>query len=90
MTSRKGRTRLSASLGALAAVCMATTPFSVDAAEGKSLWPVYESALKGAKYVDLTHTITPNIPVWAGFADSTFAPARAGSDTEGFAKKGDV
>jgi len=28
--------------------------------------------------------------VWAGFADSTFAPARAGSDTEGFAKKGDV
>jgi kynurenine formamidase len=46
--------------------------------------------LKGAKYVDLTHTITPTIPVWAGFADSTFAPARAGLDTEGFAKKGDV
>jgi len=90
MTSRKGRTRLSASLGALVAVWMAATPFSVDPAEGKSLWPVYEQALKGAKYVDLTHTITPNIPVWAGFADSTFAPARAGSDTEGFAKKGDV
>jgi kynurenine formamidase len=36
--------------------------------------------LKGAKYVDLTHTITPNIPVWA----------KAGSDIEGFAKKGDV
>ncbi|HEX6830288.1 MAG TPA: cyclase family protein [Methyloceanibacter sp.] len=65
-------------------------PFVSDAAEGKSLWPVYEQTLKGAKYVDLTHTITPNIPVWAGFADSTFAPARAGSDTEGFAKKGDV
>ena len=65
-------------------------PFNSEAAEGKSLWPVYEQALKGAKYVDLTHMITPNIPVWAGFADSTFAPARAGSDTEGFAKKGDV
>ena len=52
------------------------------------LWRVYENSLKGAKYVDLTHTITPNIPVWAGFADSTFAPARAGSDIEGFAKKG--
>jgi kynurenine formamidase len=64
--------------------------FHVGAAEGKSLWPVYESALKGAKYVDLTHTIKPNIPVWAGFAESTFAPARAGSDIEGFAKKGDV
>jgi hypothetical protein len=63
MTSRKGRTRLSASLGALVAVWMAATPFSVDPAEGKSLWPVYEQALKGAKYVDLTHTITPNIPV---------------------------
>ena len=59
-------------------------PFVSDAAEGKSLWPVYEQALKGAI------TITPTIPVWAGFADSTFAPARAGSDTEGFAKKGDV
>ena len=37
MTSRKGRTRLSASLGALVAVWMAATPFSVDPAEGKSL-----------------------------------------------------
>jgi hypothetical protein len=90
MTSSKARTWLIAWLGAVVAVCMATAPLSVDAAEGKSLWPVYEQALKGAKYVDLTHTITPNIPVWAGFADSTFAPARAGSDTEGFAKKGDV
>jgi kynurenine formamidase len=90
MTSSKARTWLMAWLGALAVVCTAATPFSLDAAEGKSLWPVYEQALKGAKYVDLTHTITPNIPVWAGFADSTFAPARAGSDTEGFAKKGDV
>ena len=40
-------------------------------------------ALKGAKYVDLTHTITPKIPVWAGFAESSFAPARAGADIEG-------
>ncbi|HZP09895.1 MAG TPA: cyclase family protein [Methyloceanibacter sp.] len=60
------------------------------AEDGKGLWSVYEQALKGAKYVDLTHTITPNIPVWAGFADSTFAPAKAGSDTEGFATKGEV
>ena len=45
-------------------------------------------ALKGAKYVDLTHTITPNIPVWAGFADSTFAPARAGSGHRGIRQEG--
>ncbi len=62
----------------------------VAQAETKGLWAVYDSALKGAKYVDLTHTITPTIPVWAGFAASTFAPAKAGSDTEGYAKKGDV
>lgn len=40
-----------------------------------SLWQTYESTLKAAKYVDLTHTITPSIPVWAGFGPSSFAPA---------------
>ena len=40
-----------------------------------SLWPIYDHALKGAKYVDLTHTITPTIPVWHGFGPSKFAPA---------------
>jgi hypothetical protein len=39
------------------------------------LWSVYEAQLKGAKYVDLTHTITPAIPVWAGFGPSQFSPA---------------
>ena len=39
------------------------------------LWRMYESVLKSAKYVDLTHTITPSIPVWAGFGASTFGPA---------------
>jgi len=38
------------------------------------LWFVYETHLKGAKYVDLTHTITPAIPVWAGFGPSRFSP----------------
>ncbi len=38
-----------------------------------SLWDVYARYFKGAKYVDLTHTITPQIPVWAGFAQSTFS-----------------
>jgi kynurenine formamidase len=39
------------------------------------LWQVYESSLKGAKYVDLTHAITPAIPVWEGFGPSKFGPA---------------
>ena len=39
-----------------------------------SLWPVYEQTLKGARYIDLTHTIGPNIPVWYGFGPSKFMP----------------
>jgi kynurenine formamidase len=41
-----------------------------------SLWALYDAQLRQAKYVDLTHTITPSIPVWAGFGPSLFAPAK--------------
>lgn len=37
-----------------------------------SLWSVYQNSLKQAKYVDLTHTITPSTPVWHGFGPSRF------------------
>ncbi len=39
------------------------------------LWPIYARWLKNAKYIDLTHTLTPSIPVWKGFGPSTFGPA---------------
>jgi kynurenine formamidase len=39
------------------------------------LWSVYDQSLKTAKYIDLTHTITPTIPVWKGFGPSRFKPA---------------
>jgi kynurenine formamidase len=39
------------------------------------LWQVYERSLKTAKYIDLTHTITPTIPVWKGFGPSRFQPS---------------
>jgi kynurenine formamidase len=61
-----------------------------SAAAEQGLWAVYEQSLKGAKYVDLTHTITPKIPVWAGFSQSKFAPAKAGKDIEGYAVEGEV
>lgn len=83
------RTLLVLSAGTLA-LCAGALPVSVRAAEEPGLWSVYDSALKRAKYVDLTHTITPTIPVWAGFAGSTFSPAKAGSDVEGLARKGDT
>ena len=44
-----------------------------DIVEPHGLWDVYARYLKPAKYVDLTHTITPSIPVWAGFAPARFA-----------------
>jgi kynurenine formamidase len=42
--------------------------------EDLGLWRIYDQNLKGAKYIDLTHTVTPSIPVWKGFAPSKFAP----------------
>jgi kynurenine formamidase len=39
------------------------------------LWKTYTSVLKRARYVDLTHTITPNMPVWKGFGPAKFEPA---------------
>jgi len=36
------------------------------------LWSVYEQSLKNAKHIDLTHTLTPSIPVWKGFGPSKF------------------
>jgi kynurenine formamidase len=51
--------------------------YDVTVAQSRSmpLWDVYQQSLKQAKYVDLTHAIAPNIPVWSGFASSKFAPA---------------
>ena len=68
----------------LASVCaLAVVLTSVGAASAgrkhhhpQSLWGLYEQTLREAKYVDLTHTITPSIPVWAGFGPSLFAPAK--------------
>ena len=48
-------------------IARAQSPASV------SLWTTYEQSLKSAKYVDLTHTITPSIPIWHGFAQPRFS-----------------
>jgi kynurenine formamidase len=56
----------------IVAVCYAPVTLVAQAAPG--LWQVYDSALKDAKYVDLTHTLTPSIPVWKGFGPSKFGP----------------
>src|SRR3954453_3537979 len=38
------------------------------------LGKTYATVLKRARYVDLTHTITPNMPVWKGFGPAKFEP----------------
>ena len=43
-------------------------------AKGPGLWQVYDDALSKARYIDLTHAITPNMPVWKGFGPATFSP----------------
>ena len=69
----------------LAAVALAAGAYTVGAhqhvdrataaqAPKVDLWQVYTQQLKRARYVDLTHTITPNMPVWKGFGPAKFEP----------------
>jgi kynurenine formamidase len=60
---------------AILAALLGLLPAGLTAQENNphSLWDVYAIYFKNAKYVDLTHTITPQIPVWAGFASPTFS-----------------
>jgi kynurenine formamidase len=68
---------LSASLACLCACSRTSSPDGTQHGSdgGPALWRVYHDALAGAKYVDLTHTITPSIPVWPGFGHATFGPS---------------
>jgi kynurenine formamidase len=60
----------------LVALAIAIVSFSANAAQPTvpPLWQVYQQSFEKAKYVDLTHTITPSIPVWSGFGASKFKP----------------
>src|SRR5882672_10808116 len=42
------------------------------------LWDFYNSVLKTAKYIDLTHAIAPGGPIGEGFADFKVGPTLAG------------
>jgi kynurenine formamidase len=63
---------LRAGLAALAVLAVVAAP---AAAKQPGLWKVYNRSLSHARYVDLTHEITPNMPVWKGFGPATFAPS---------------
>jgi hypothetical protein len=61
MASGKSGNRLVLSMACIlvsGAICVSSPSMAADSVD---LWQVYETALKSAKYVDLTHTITPRI-----------------------------
>ena len=72
-----GVTALVAFLAAAGAVV--TSLVSGDEANAKNgragLWQVYDQTLAHARYIDLTHSITPGMPVWKGFGPATFSPS---------------
>jgi kynurenine formamidase len=60
--------------GLLAAALVVGAQAGPAHAKKTDLWTVYDKVLSKSRYIDLTHTITPNMPVWKGFGPATFKP----------------
>ena len=66
------RSRIMATAVGLAAAVLALP--AMAGAQAGDLWKVYDRTLSKAKYIDLTHTLTPGAPVWSGFGPAQFKP----------------
>lgn len=77
-------------LGLLAALLGLGVAAAPLAAEDLSLWKVYETSLRQARYIDLTHAFQPVQPVWPGFATADFEAAKAARTIPGFVEAGEV
>jgi kynurenine formamidase len=68
---------VAASAATVAAVALVAATAGAAHAKTRStgLWQVYEQTLSKARYIDLTHDITPGIPVWKGFGPGKFTAA---------------
>ena len=64
--------RIRAALWAAAALAL-VVPATAHAKQS-DLWKAYTQTLSQARYIDLTHTLTPQQPVWKGFGPATFSP----------------
>lgn len=65
--------RCIAALLAAALLACADSPRTLGSpAAAPGLWSFYQQSLETARYIDLTHTMTPTIPVWRGFGPATF------------------
>jgi hypothetical protein len=74
----KGRNLVAGAAAAALAVGAYAVGVSQNAAPATAqtpvdLWETYTQVLKKARYIDLTHTITPNQPVWKGFGPAKFS-----------------
>jgi len=63
---------------------------SLSCAKHYPLWKVYTNYLVEAKYVDLTHAFSPDIPVWSGFGKAKFMPTKADKELPNYVKKDEV
>mmetsp|Transcript_13287 Transcript_13287/g.30255 ORF Transcript_13287/g.30255 Transcript_13287/m.30255 type:complete len:408 (-) Transcript_13287:93-1316(-) len=53
-------------------------------------YPLFKAELRHARYFDLTHEMSPGIPVWPGFSSASIAASVAGQDMEGFIQAGEA
>jgi kynurenine formamidase len=67
------RFRRAAMAAGLATIAAGACWAPAHASSGPGLWRVYDDVLSRARYIDLTHDITPNMPVWKGFGPAAFA-----------------
>jgi kynurenine formamidase len=59
---------------AAATIALVAAPGAAGAqAPSRGLWQLYDQALSKARYIDLTHDITPGMPVWKGFGPGRFS-----------------
>jgi kynurenine formamidase len=56
-----------------AAVAAVVALAATEAKTSTGLWQVYDNSFRNARYIDLTHRITPGIPVWKGFGPGQFS-----------------
>src|SRR3954465_11179278 len=54
-------------------VSQGTPAATAKAKTTMDLWQTYQDTFKKSKYIVMTHTITPNMPVWKGFGPAKFS-----------------
>lgn len=67
---------------------LAAAPRAGARGRDNPLWDFYETTLRRARYIDLTHGMAPGGPIGEGFTDFKVGAARAGVSIPGLIQKG--